>query len=116
MVCSTQTCAATECAFGNLVNYNNIMEKVAQSTQDCTEPPLQCTLALERFAKAGTHGTCGANEQTRIWAAQVCLVTQEPFDCTISETGNPHILIALMAVILIFLTVRALKHPTKRIA
>lgn len=115
MGCSTKTCTAAECAFGNLVNYGNVVKKVADVTQDCTQPPLRCTLHLERFARAGTHGTCGANEQTRIWAAQVCLVTQEPFDCNAAETGHPHVLIALMAVILIFLTVRALKRPTKQI-
>ena len=116
MVCSTLQCPAAECAFGDIAHYHNVVAKVAETTNNCTEPPLQCTLYLERFAKAGPHGNCGANEQPRVWAAQVCLVTQEPFDCTATETGNPHILIALIAVLLIFLTVRALKHPQKRSA
>ena len=110
MVCSTRTCAAAECAFGNPDNYRNVIERVGEATDGCTEPPLQCSLYLERFAKAGIHGTCGENEQARIWAAQVCLVTEEPLDCTVAQTGHPHVLVALLAVILIFLTVRALKR------
>ena len=68
-------------------------------------------MVLLKMTTAGVHGTCGQNEQTRRMIERVCGVAAQPLLCrSTPSSSDPGILIALLAVAIVFLTIRALKR------
>lgn len=110
-MCSVSTCAKTLCAFGTDSDFLLVINDVIQKTNNCSQPPLTCTPLMARYALAGVHGTCGQNELTRRMIEQVCSVTAQPLLCnSMPSSSDPGLLIAFLAIAIVFLTTRALKR------
>lgn len=114
-MCDSAYCANAGCAFGGAAEYARVLGAVAAKTGNCSEPPAGCDLYLERYARAGVHGTCGVNERVRQWVVRACGVGDATLACVSTATGSSGYLVGLLGLLLMFLTVRALKRRAVRL-